>query len=528
MESRFVIPQEINTLIISYPQCVDNQAVPFDIYNIIANDRDVDLESFLDSAAAGSNIRKYRQYWEFQKREYNRSFIFSRKVVVNRTAFWNNPVFIRAILGEEKNSLINLLNNEVILPFLFNEQTFDEEPKDYGVVDKGKEAMKELTNSPDLRVTCIRFSHNPKLNKDWIRKLGSRFTKEFLDAVIDPESLLTPAMVLLGKKSETDEEVKELSSRMLTVSKYINENLGKERRLTNRDGVYENFIVQPNTKTQKGKYRSDKFTFQLKQWVDAIYNSNLPSMLGMLTFTPINFPTPYDLQISWTYNPGYQNQGIVSGSELFNDMLERMKTKTIYRQWNSFIKEAVLDIPDPHTLTHQDIEAIRGWDEWDIMMTGLEKYLQDPSGHKDFWEVYNEFSKKLGSWNSEKRTSEQLERVERYIPAILVAYKIGQNLTMGLLIGHDLAIPYSNFAKLPDLDENNVRGILEISFLFVNRFGVDWKRSQNMRQIKRNVLLPIDDVFKFWQYLNNLKAEMPSDLIGLGENLDNNATTEEY
>ena len=74
-------------------------------------------------------------------------------------------------------------------------------------------------------------------------------------------------------------------------------------------------------------------------------------MLGTITFTPHLFPTPYDLGISWTYNPANKSKIVEDKLDLVNEVLDRVKANiSIERQWNEFMKTADLLIPDPFIL----------------------------------------------------------------------------------------------------------------------------------------------------------------------------------
>lgn len=525
MNTKFTTTKEMNNQVISYPQCIDNQAIPFSIYEKIIKDRSLNLESFLDAAAMGIQDGDLGLFWEFQKREYNRALIYSRKIVVNRAAFWNSPVLIRAILGNERSSLVKLLSDNVILPFLFDEKTFDEKPRSgFGIVDQGEKAMQDLICSPDTEVTCIKFDDDHDKHMQWVGKLDGRFHTEFTQSLIDENILTTPAMALL-ERNVVDEDVKELSKRLFSVSEFIHEKIREKPR---RNGIYKEFIVEPGTSPEQGNYRSDKFTFQIKQWVDAVYNSNLPSMLGILTFTPYKFPTPYDLLVSWAYNPGNRTSVVEGDADFINEMFERTKSNIhLQKQWNEFIKKADLYIPDPHELTHEDIDTIRTWDEWQTMMGGLEVFLEKPTARENFMLIYNEFNKKLGSWYSIKKTASQVAKIDPGIPAVLVLYKFGK-WVMGLLSGEGIVIPYSNFEKLPDLDKDQVRGIMEVGLLFINKTGVDWKRSQNMRQIKKDLLLKSEEIERLWKEIDNIKRHIPDDMLNMKKTLEITATNEDY
>jgi len=133
-----------------------------------------------------------KELWESQKAEYNRALLFSRKIVLNRAAFWNSPVLIAASIGSERDEFSELLWEGTIIPFLLKEKKFDEVPKNFSVI-YGEKAMKSISkfmaglgnirSERDYDITCTRFMRDDDDNEDKLTIFFRRYREELISPI---------------------------------------------------------------------------------------------------------------------------------------------------------------------------------------------------------------------------------------------------------------------------------------------------------------------------------------------------------
>lgn len=498
--------------ITTVPQCVDNQFVSEKFFSQIAGR--TTLKGILEDLLKGKTNKLLKSYQQTTQVEYKRSLLFSQQVVLNRNAFWNNPLLISSVLGSDRSGLIALLSENSIVPYLFDETSFEQEPK-FDILSKGREAVESLTKDPNLpEMICVRLGgDDAEENKEAISKLTEDFRSQlsdFLNADNVRERSQKIALALLGEEDRlapTDEKIITLAKRLEDLAEFV------RKHKPSRNTLYKNFVTLSETSPSDGLYRTDPMTFEMKLWIDLIYNSNLPKHLDVLTFVPSGFPTPLDVGLIWTVK---RKAALASeGGGVLEDIAERAKTQATWKAWDIIQKQAGLSIPSPAELTHLDVVEIRRWDEWKSMMREMEKYIDAPlteAGTKSFFTSYDEFLKKLSNWWLGKNENARRD----WASGVARLYRFGRWFVGILVVANQVfpILPPSNIDLPPLPDDKDVKVIIENGLYLFDRARTDWRRTQIIRNIKREQNLNRDELNRVWESIRKLYPALPDTYPG--------------
>lgn len=496
------------------PQCADNQFVSRKFFSQIAGH--TTLKEILEGLLKKKTDHLLESYQQTTQVEYKRSLLFSRQVVLNRNAFWNNPLLISSVLGSDRSGLITLLAENSIVPFLFDETSFEQEPK-FDILSLGREAVESLTKDPSLsEIVCVRLGgddaeENKKARDDFTEDFRNQL--DFLNRDNVRERSQKIATTLLGEEGHypapTDERVNALAVRLESLAGWVRENK------PSRNTLYQNFVTLPDTPPSDGLYRTDPLTFEMKLWMDLIYNSNLPKHLDVLTFVPSGFPTPLDVGLIWTVKKKVALA--IEGGGVLEDIAERAKTQATWKAWDTIQKQknAGLSIPSPADLTHIDVVEIRSWDEWKNMMKEMEIYLEAPlneTGTKNFYTSYDGFLKRLSLWWLGKNENSRRD----WASGVAKLYRLGRWF-VGLLVVANQVFPIlpPSGVDLPPLpDDKDVKVIVENGLYLFDRAQTDWRRTQIIRNVKREQNINRDELNRVWQSIRKLYGELPNNYPG--------------
>ncbi|MBN2239427.1 MAG: hypothetical protein JW712_06615 [Dehalococcoidales bacterium] len=515
MKTKIISPENLQFQT-TIPQCTDTQFVSRTLFNKIAGDIALkDLREGLLNGSTNSLIESYRQSTQI---EYKRSLLFSRQVVLNRAVFWGSPLIINSLVGENTNDgkgLIELLSQETIVPYLFNEDSFEQQPI-FDIPQEGIIAVQSLVRDPDLStLVCVRLGGDDKEKSEERR---DAFTTDFRLQL--SELLLRTdvrgrtkriAAGLIGRRNRTildsDPQIEKLAVKIEEIAKWVVENK------PTRDVLYRQFITMPGTRVSDGIYKKESLTFETKLWIDLIYNSNLPHHLGVFTFIPTDLPTPFDVDLIWTLASGDHASLTIEPDGVLEDILERVQSKATWSTWDIIQKTADLCIPSPDLLTHQDIITIRGWAEWENMMQGMKDYLRAPleeSYIKDYHILYDTFLKRLGSWWLQNHSYER----KQWASGVAKIYRVG-NWFIGLLTIANQVFPILPPINLPSLPDNEyVEVIVESSLYVFNKNRTDWRRTQVVRNTKDKQKINRDKLLTIWSSLIQLYPDLPNNYPG--------------
>ncbi|SDG51950.1 hypothetical protein SAMN05421505_1057 [Sinosporangium album] len=503
----------------SVPQCVDNQFLVKSLYSKIAGRtplRSV-LEGVLENREADRPLHDHERS---SKIEYLRSLIYSRQVVVNRAAFWNNPLFISSTLGDDRKGLISLIANQAIVPFLYSESEFEARPT-FDVLPDGQRAVESLAGDADLsRLVCVRLGgedagDNAIRRADMAGEFRTQLTR-LLDRD-DPELAYRHlAKVLLKKERSRKGRIDELAGQLKSASEWIR----AER--PNRDGIYGHLITTGNP--SDGLYRTDPFTFELKKWIDLAYNANLPKFLGVLMFVPHDFPSPTDAGMTWGFG---QTAKTLPGSadSALEEIIERAESEATWQAWNTVNQEANLAIPAPHELNHNDILELRSLPEWETMMERLETHLSRPLDMDDlreFQQAYSDFLKAQEAWWLSGRGK---DRRQELTSGVAKVYRVGDWMIGLLTVGESL-FPLLPDVPLPPLPPSGLVNLtVETALYLFQRGRVDLQRSQLVRQLRTQQGVTRERLLEIERSLQNLRQRLdprdaPENTHGLAQEQD--------
>jgi hypothetical protein len=511
MSTHIVPPNDLESLATA-PQCVDNQFTPDSLFRRISAGKttlkrvvDRILEEHGGDPFMGPADKDANLLLRTQRNEYNRSLLYARQVVVNRAAFWNSASLVVSELSNDVDYLAELIRNNVIVPYLYKELSFDEPPSGFKLI-LGEKAMGRLIGVlGSSEVRCVRLSPEKEKNDIQTSSLSTRFFGEItkLRYHSELEKINQIAQLLLPENISTEAET-EFKEKLRVVSREVDQLA--ETQSVGREHIYQKFIVQPNTEVPHGVYRSEPFTFEIKKWVDAIYTSNLPDALGILTFVPEGFPTAYDLGMTWSF--GRKNKQKHTGAELIQEAVDRTRTEGTWRLWDRFQKSATMILPNPDQLSHQDILTIRDFGAWQHMMHTLENFLDPVSldgkfdynySTREMWEAFSQFNRALSAWYLKKsgiKRSQVAGNIVEYAVGIGRILQYGEWM-IGLLYGDGGAIipilPPKN-VQPPPLEKGKIRLGIEAGLFFIDKTGIDWRRSQLIQRMDKELELGTDEV----------------------------------
>lgn len=312
--------------------------------------------------------------------EYIRSLINGQQVILNRAYLYNNPIISQDFA--EKSSLKreafkDLLEDEVIIPYLYAEQT----PIDLPNYEKDDTAFLAWTNlCQEVRPRCIRLSWDDKENLQLARRhLAERFHRFTLAAPAgDVETYLRD--LNLDKSAESG-----LRQRLIDLGRFCLDFSSQGKSVTRND-LYKAFVTAGNNPAERKYDKSRPFAGEIKQLIDLSYNCNLPDALGGYLITPVDSLPRTALQ---EWQKAAKQPGI-SGAELLT-LLQRTAFDLVERG---------LNVKSMDALSLQDVREIRKMDEWTLYIESVEKLLSNPLNFADggadrVYEKYNRLTKRI-------------------------------------------------------------------------------------------------------------------------------------
>ncbi len=507
MSTRVLEPKDLHIESSVVPQSIDNQYVSADLFAALAG-RGGTLRHVLESSLSDRPDRTARRFFEVHKTEYLRSLLYSRQLIVNRAAFWNNPVLIASVLGDDRDGLVSLLASQTIVPFLWNESSF-QQPQEFHTLSPGRDAMQRLVGDPALTdITCLRLggldSHANAIAAD---RLATNFRVELQLPLEMSDLRLYQVVDALLDEPQPEATRTALAGRLREVAAWV------RQHRPHRSQVYQQFITEGDPTTTP--FRTDPFTFELKKWVDAVYNGNLPWALQAHTFTPHGMPTPLDLELSWATVS--QTRGLVLDGNLpgaLDEIVDRAGRRASLVAWDTLETELAVPLPAPHELSHADVIALRGRTAWAEMMAAMAAHVDTPLDAvrmAEFWAAYDGFLRDLGAWWLARGRPTR----DRYAAGVARIFRYGDWFVGLLQIGHQL-IPIlpAPSVPLPPLTEEFAKITVETGMYLYQRAQVDLRRSQAVRGIQRAQRISTDKLRQTFEAVRVLLPEVAGRLPG--------------
>lgn len=405
------------------PQCLDNQFVSDRVFSkMLAESLDYE-----DPSIAQLRENDFRT-------EFIRSLIYSSQVVIQRAYLKNSRFLYKNYLPgktpediKNLNAFAQLMRDEAIVPFLFRESSLLDGVS-FDLHQEGDQALKAVLDELD-EVACVRLATDDKACAKAADAMDTAFGAGIarLDSM-KAEQRNALAVELFHDKARLHEEggweaFNHAIDRLVDNCRMRNRELReKHNRLISRQDVYrDNFVVDAADSVVHGKFkkpgRDDPFLFELKKYVDLIYNVNLPDHLDRYTFTPENMPSRLAMQ-DWT-GEGFNDRD-VRQVVADKDALESMR--------RVFMAHAhkPMTLPLLRSLTVADVQEIRALPEWKAFKESQSAVLENPldclARIEQFQRDFDAFQRALSDWHKPRRR----ERTEKtYCNYVTFALNLG-------------------------------------------------------------------------------------------------------
>jgi hypothetical protein len=328
------------------PQVLDNQWVPKQLLPEMINK---------GKGLTDGSIKSQRE--KYVRKEWRRALVYGEQVVVNRAFMFNNDIVLDDY--DDKISRLHfqaLLNDRVIIPYLFNEESPDQKPV-FTIGDKKWNAWLEILN--ESYPACVRLNwDDQKLDFERMSSAFHRYIKS-LDTPGMPEGLAS----YLGIPTDG---LGAFKKRIFEVVDFVTR-IGREDKFVTRNMLYSGFVTAPGTPVDSGMYGNGLFSAELKQIFDLKYNINLPDALGRYALTPEDsLPRSALGDLSETL----RMQSITENN--IQDILRALRQIAFEKVSKGLYLENLA------TLSLEDVAEIRKMHEWEKYIQSVRSLLQKP------------------------------------------------------------------------------------------------------------------------------------------------------
>jgi hypothetical protein len=409
------------------PQCLDNQYVSDFVFAEMMR-RGVD---YTDPEIADLRERDFR-------REFIRSLVYSSQVVIQRAFFKNSDYLYKHYRSEDGGSLTafaTLLRDRAVVPFLFRESSLDDQLQ-FDLSDEGDRAAQALFREVGDDVVCVRLGVTPEANTAATAAMASNFGTQLSRLVHlgdDQRNAMaaelfrtTDRLHAAGGWEAFNAALDDLA--LQTMQLAVDLKRRGEGQVT-RSHVYKATFAAPEDPESVvcGRFRrpdaANPFLFELKKYVDLVYNVNLPDHLRRYTFTPVHMPTRLALQDAPHDRYGHD---AIADAVTKTDILEHVQ-----RRFMASAQRA-MSLPLLADLTIEDVAEIRALPEWapfkDAQADILKHPLQCVEKLPAFQERFDDFQRALSGWYD--RTHGRRATEARYVSFVSVALSLAGKLVV--------------------------------------------------------------------------------------------------
>jgi hypothetical protein len=325
------------------PQVLDNQWVPRGL-----------LAEMIKKGKALADVEARRKSNVLT--EWRRALVYGEQVLVNRAYMFNNAVVVDDYSNSgNRKSFRELINNQVIVPYLFVENSPDERPNFAIREELWKTWIEVITDSS---LACVRLDWgDQKEDLDRIAAIFHKYIKN-LDTPSQPENLGHHLGV-------PDNQMEVFKKRIFEVVNFTT-HTGREGAFVTRNSLYKKFISAPGSSVDDGKYCNRPYSAELKQVFDLKYNVNIPDAFGRYALTPEDsLPRSVlgDLDI------------------VEKDQITERKVDDILSSLRRIAFEKIaqgLYLKSLNKLSLADVVAIRSTEEWRKYIQSVHQLLDDP------------------------------------------------------------------------------------------------------------------------------------------------------
>ena len=405
------------------PQCLDNQYVSDATFAEMVR-RGVD---YRDETVVAQREKDF-------KTEFIRSLVYSSQVVIQRAYFKNSDFLYKNFRPENGESLFafaDLMRENAIIPYLFKEKSLKDDPG-FDVSKRGDLAMRALLDELGDNARCVRLAVDDAANLQATTDMST----EFGTRLARLEYMSTGQRNSMASELFADPRVLQKEGMWKAFETALDElvdNCSRTARRLRREGdfqlarqhVYLNNFIDP-AKGDKGVVngqflrpnRDNPFVFELKKYVDLVYNTNLPDLLNRYTFTPANMPSRMALQDSpGTGFAAEQIKGVIANRELLESIRRTFMAHT----------QRAMSLPLLSDLTMADVVEIRRLPQWerfkDLQIWILTHPLECTDRVEEFQQAFDSFQRALSGWYNQKYQRARTE--EKYCSYVSLALSIG-------------------------------------------------------------------------------------------------------
>src|SRR6266536_2080268 len=361
-------PSQLATAAI-IPQVLDNQWVPQQL-----------IAEMIRNGKGLEDIKSERK--KYILKEWRRALVYGEQVIVNRAFMYNNDVVVDDYDDKENRQYFKkLLENAVIVPYLYTENSPEEKPE---FTSNQKLWDKWLETITDTKLSCIRLDWNDQ-EKD-LEQLASNFHKyiKTLDTPGQPESLASYLNIPEGQLYDFRKKIYEVSDYATAVSRDLDPSNKNKKKFVTRNMLYSKFVSAPDTKVNDGNYSDSPFSAELKQIFDLKYNVNLPDAFGRYALTP------EDSLPRTALGDLAQIARQPISDETVKDILKAVRDITFEKITRGHYLNSL------RSLSLKDVYNIRQMAEWITYTDGVHQLLQNPF---NFVTYGQEFYRKFESLN---------------------------------------------------------------------------------------------------------------------------------
>ena len=362
-----------------------------------------------------SHAQAERYLADLARTEYIRALINGERVIILCTFLYNNPILFRDYLrpGASRDAFKQLLADGVIIPFLLHERS----PVAIPDSDLDTEIFKAWQHlCEEVRPLCMRFSWDEETHWRLYRQFTGRY-HAFISSLATAKDI-TRLAADLHVPPEQETVLRRLLAEMNTLSgRYYREQLKQQAQgfSITRDVLYTRFVTGGSNPAARLYDPKEPLAGEVKQIVDLAYNSFLADALHSYLLTPIDSPPRAILQ---EWESPHREQAIFTGDELL---------RILRRRAFSPVKEG-LYLKSMGLLSLQDVQHIRGTDQWRAYIRALQRLLKTPALFSErVPEVYNCYVELARRMTAQVAACEQAtgEKLAAWEPSIKVQASIG-------------------------------------------------------------------------------------------------------
>jgi hypothetical protein len=411
------------------PQCLDNQYVSNDTYHHM-------LQTGENYDSPTVSLMREKE----AKTEFVRSLVYSSQIIIQRAFLKNNAFLYNNYLPQDRQNVeafAKLLRERAIIPFLFRESSLRDN-LDFDLREEGGRALDALLQEVGNELACVRLAVSEEENERKTRTMSRDFSNKLLhlQTLQEPDILAMAAELSDCQRLISDSEnLGKFKRSLRRLAAYTFEKAGElseDDNFLSRNQVYaDNFIV-PGSSVALGAFKKpdqeNPFVFELKKYVDLIYNTNLPDYLERYTLTPLGLPSRMAL-LDPTNND--------FRPEKIEELLTDKEAMTSIRQVFMARVQKGMTLPLLNEMSVVDVAEVRSLPEWEAFKDAQTAILRDPLNYLNlldqFQSDFGGFQSALSIWFNEKYKQKKTE--EKYCSYVSLAISLAGKL---IVVGADL------------------------------------------------------------------------------------------